>query len=235
MASELLQTQVESIVFNNGSFEQKNNPANCIRITSVAAECHKRGKRFRGYGWFNNTTSDVDPANSQGDAYSAYCWASQLVEVEIDTDTGKTKCVRIISATDAGKAINPQIVEGQVEGGAMQGLGFALMEEMVVEDGVFKNSNLSTYLIPTASDVPVVESILVEVPDPTGPYGAKGVGEPATIPTAPAILNAIARIIGVRIRQTPATPERILTALVKIPPAEKNNLPALDEIPYPPL
>ena len=235
MASELLNTGIENINFYNGSFIDNNNPSKETRITDVAAECHKLGKRFRGYGWINNTTSDVDPADSQGDAYSAYCWASQLVEVEIDLDTGKTKCVRIVSATDAGKAINPQIVEGQVEGGAMQGLGFVLMEDMILEEGVFKNANLSTYLIPTASDVPIVESIIVEVPDPTGPYGAKGVGEPATIPTAPAILNAIARIIGVRIKQTPATAEKILIALGKIPPTGRNDLPKLDEIPYPPL
>lgn len=235
IAAELLGAEKERLVFEDGYFKPVNNPAKTIGVAPIAAESHKRGKRFRGYGWINNTTSDVDPETSQGDAYSAYCWASQLVELEIDDETGKVKVLRIISATDAGKAINPQIVEGQVEGGAMQGMGFALMEDMIVEEGVFKNANLSTYLIPTAADVPVVESLLVEVPDPTGPYGAKGVGEPATIPTAPAILNAIARASGVRIYQTPASPERILKTLGKLPRLEKEQQPSLEEIPYPPV
>lgn len=231
LASELLKVSPQEINFAGGDFYSSNLISQRISIAKVAVESHKRGTRFRGLGWVNNTTSDVDPETSQGDAYSAYAWASQLAEVEVDTETGVVRVVRLASATDAGKAINPMLVEGQVEGGAVQGLGFTLMENMVVEDGVFKNADLTTYLIPTAADVPPIDSLIVEVPDPTGPYGAKGIGEPATIPTSPAILNAVANAIGKRIYKTPASPEKILTLLGEIPDPDPTM--NLNQIPYP--
>lgn len=234
LAAELLGVTPQEIDFSRGVFHLVEDLARNVSISRVAEESHKRGKRFRGLGWVNNTTSDVDPETSQGDAYSAYAWASQLAEVEVDTETGLVKVLRIVSATDAGKAINPLIVEGQVQGGAVQGMGFALMEDMVVEEGHFKNADLTTYLIPTAADVPVIESLLVEVPDPTGPYGAKGIGEPATIPTAPAILNAIANATGKRIFSTPASPENLLQSLGKIDTRKEAYL-SLDDLPYPQL
>ena len=178
------------------------------------------------------TPSDVDRETSQGDAYASYAWASQLAEVEVDTETGKVTVLRLASATDAGKAINPQGVEGQIEGGAVQGLGFALMEEMIVQDGKFLNSRFSTYIIPTAADVPRIDPLIVEVYDPTGPHGAKGVAEPATIPTTPAILNAIADALGKRISRTPATPERVLQLLGEIEVAQ-NEVIAMEDVPYP--
>ncbi len=234
LAAELLGVSPEEMVFMGDSFIPKGDPSRAVSIQKAAGESHARGKRFRGLGWVNNTTSDVDPQTSQGDAYSAYAWASQLAEVEVDTETGQVRVLRLASATDAGKAINPLIVEGQVQGGAVQGLGFALMENMVVENGIFKNADLTTYLIPTAADVPVIDSLLVEVPDPTGPYGAKGIGEPATIPTAPAIFNAIAHATGQRIRSTPASPENLLRLLGKIE-VEKEDTLSFDDLPYPPV
>jgi CO/xanthine dehydrogenase Mo-binding subunit len=234
-AAELLDTIPEMIGFASGLFFVDGDPSKSLPIARVAEECQKRGRRSRGLGWVNNTTSDVNPETSQGDAYSSYAWASQLVEVEVDTDTGLVKVLRIASATDTGKTINPTGSEGQIEGGAVMGMGFALMEKMVVEEGVFKNTNFTTYLIPTAADVPeIVDSLLVEVPDPTGPYGAKGIGEPATIPTTPAILNAIADATGKRVFMTPANPENILTLLGKIDSGGGKTHP-LDDIPYPPI
>lgn len=232
LAAELLGVPAGEVEFSAGSFAVRGEPARSLSIRRVAEVSHQRGRRFRGLGWVNNTTSDVDHDTSQGDAYSAYAWASQLAEVEVDTDTGLVKVLRLVSATDAGKAINPLIVEGQVQGGAVQGMGFALMENMVVENGVFKNADLTTYLIPTAADVPPIESLLVEVPDPTGPYGAKGIGEPATIPTAPAILNAIANAVHRRVRSTPASPENVLRLLGKIEPEKEDTL-SPDDLPYP--
>lgn len=233
MAGELLGVPGQLVEFSHGAFYPATNPGVRVSIRKTAEECHKRGRRFRGLGWVNNTTSDVDPETSQGDAYSAYTWASQLAEVEVDTDTGMVRVLRIASATDAGRAINPMLIEGQIEGGAVQGLGFALMEDMVVENGRFKNADLTTYLIPTAADVPVIDSLLVEVPDPTGPYGAKGIGEPATIPTTPAILNAIANALGRRILRTPASPEHILALLQAV--RDRGRRLSIEEIPYPPV
>lgn len=233
LAADLLKTNAEQIEFGNNAVYDGKKPERWLPFTKIASEAHARGKRFRGHGWHNITTSDVNPETSQGDAYATYAWASQLVEVEVDTETGKVKVLRIASATDAGKAINPKGVEGQIEGGAVQGLGFALMEDMIVEEGVFQNARFSTYIIPTAADVPRIDPLIVEVYDPTGPHGAKGVAEPATIPTTPAILNAISDATGKRFNRTPATPERVLQVLGKIPTLEKEDEFRLEDIPYP--
>jgi CO/xanthine dehydrogenase Mo-binding subunit len=170
---------------------------------------HKQGKRCIGWGWQDITTKDVDPLTSQGDAYQTFGWATQLAEVEVDTETGFVQVTRLVSATDAGKAINPLGVEGQIQGGAVMGLGYALYEQHILEEGNLKTASFAFYLVPTPMDVPGIECLIVEVPDPAGPYGAKGVSEPATIPTTPAILNAIYDAVGIRLTETPATPERI--------------------------
>lgn len=202
-------------------------------IAEVAKEMHKLGVQTRFHGWYNNMTQDVNPDTSQGNAFSQYAWASQVAEVEVDSETGFVKVLSIASATDAGKAINPMLVEGQIEGGAVQGLGYALMEDMKVVKGDFLNASFSNYLIPTAADAPRIFPIIVEVPDPAGPHGAKGVGEPALIPTAPAILNAINNAIGIRVCNLPASPERVLETLGKIPTQPRNEPITMDMVPYP--
>jgi CO/xanthine dehydrogenase Mo-binding subunit len=132
-----------------------------------------------------------------------------MAEIETDLELGTVRVLKITAAHDVGRAINPTLIEGQIEGGAAQGLGHALMEEFFPGKG----ENLHDYLIPTAGDMPPVESILIEDPSPIGPFGAKGIGEQAVIPTAPAILNAIHDASGVRIHRVPATPDRIRAAL----------------------
>jgi CO/xanthine dehydrogenase Mo-binding subunit len=130
--------------------------------------------------------------------------------VEVDTETGQVEVLRIVTATDAGKAINPLNVEGQIEGGVSMGVGYALSEEIIQEGGYLKTPSLGDYMVPTSLDMPPIETHIVEVPISTGPYGAKGVGEPASIPTAPAILNAISAALNIRVTELPATPENIL-------------------------
>jgi CO/xanthine dehydrogenase Mo-binding subunit len=174
---------------------------------------HRQGKRCIGWGWQDITTADVDPLTSQGDAYQTFGWATQLAEVEVDTETGFVQVTRLVSATDAGYAINPLGVEAQVQGGAVMGLGYGLYEQHLLNDGHPATASLAFYLVPTPMDVPEIECLIVEVPDPNGPYGAKGVSEPATIPTTPAILDAIYNAVGVRVLETPATPERIYDLL----------------------
>ncbi len=127
----------------------------------------------------------------------------------MDTELGLVKVLKVTAAHDVGRAINPTLVEGQVEGGVAQGLGMALMEDYVPG----QSENLHDYLIPTIGDVPEIETILIEQADPLGPYGAKGIGEQALIPTAPAVLNAIRHATGARLRAIPATPERIRHAI----------------------
>jgi CO/xanthine dehydrogenase Mo-binding subunit len=157
---------------------------------------------------FDPPTAPLD-ANGQGIPYAVYGYGAHLAHVEVDTRLGLVKVLGIVAAHDVGRAINPVLVEGQIEGGVAQGIGMALMEEFTPGRG----ENLHDYLIPTIGDVPPIQSILVERASSVGPFGAKGIGEQALIPTAPAILNAIHHATGARLTRTPATPERVLAAI----------------------
>jgi len=150
--------------------------------------------------------------HGQGGPYAAYGYGAQLVELIVDMETGRITLQRIVAAYDVGKAVNPTLVEGQIEGGIAQGIGFCLTEEYVPG----RNDNLHDYLIPTIGDVPEVVSILIESNDPHGAYGIKGVGEHTLIPTAPAILNAIRDATGALVTNLPATPERVLAAVREV-------------------
>ena len=168
----------------------------------------KHGYVLTGEATFDPPTSPLDE-NGQGNPYAVFGFGAHLAEIAVDTELGTVRVLKITAAHDVGRAINPTLIEGQIEGGAAQGLGMALMEEFFPGKG----ENLHDYLIPSAGDMPPVESILIEDPSPVGPFGAKGIGEQAVIPTAPAILNAIHDAIGVRIaRSLPATPDRIRAA-----------------------
>ena len=158
---------------------------------------------------FDPPTSPLD-ADGQGNPYAVYGFGAHMAEIAIDIELGTVRVVKVTAAHDVGRAINPTLIEGQIEGGVAQGLGMALMEEFFPGKG----ENLHDYLIPSAGDIPPVESILIEDPSPIGPFGAKGIGEQAVIPTAPAILNAIYHATGVRMRRIPATPDRIREAIL---------------------
>jgi CO/xanthine dehydrogenase Mo-binding subunit/aerobic-type carbon monoxide dehydrogenase small subunit (CoxS/CutS family) len=158
---------------------------------------------------FDPPTSPLDE-NGQGIPYAVFGFGAHMAEVEVDTDLGTVRVLKVTAAHDVGRAINPTLIEGQIEGGVAQGLGMALMEEFFPGKG----ENLHDYLIPSAGDVPPVESILIEDASPIGPFGAKGIGEQAVIPTAPAILNAIHDATGVRVKKTPATPDRLRAAIL---------------------
>jgi len=148
--------------------------------------------------------------NGQGTPYAVYGFGAHMAEIEVDVELGTVRVLKVTAAHDVGHAINPTLIEGQIEGGVAQGLGMALMEEFFPGKG----ENLHDYLIPSAGDVPPVESILIEDPSSIGPFGAKGIGEQAVIPTAPAILNAIHDATGVRIHKVPATPDRVRAAIL---------------------
>jgi CO/xanthine dehydrogenase Mo-binding subunit/aerobic-type carbon monoxide dehydrogenase small subunit (CoxS/CutS family) len=148
-------------------------------------------------------------ASGQGEPYAQYGYAAHIAVVDVDTTLGTTRVTGYIAAHDVGRAINRLLIEGQVEGGIAQGLGMALMEEYLPG----RTENLHDYLIPTIGDIPPIETLIIEEPDQHGPYGAKGLGEHVLIPTAPAILNAIAHATGARLTRTPATPSRVLDAI----------------------
>ncbi|MEQ1941114.1 molybdopterin cofactor-binding domain-containing protein [Mesorhizobium sp. VNQ89] len=178
------------------------------RIELEGIEADREGYVFSARESYDPPTEALDE-KGQGKPYAVYGYGAQIAELEVDMKLGTVKLIKITAAHDVGRAINPLLVEGQIEGGIAQGIGLALMEEYIAG----RNENLHDYLIPTIGDVPEIESIIIEVPDPEGPFGAKGLGEHVLIPTAPAILNAIRHATGVLVKKVPATPTRVLEAI----------------------
>jgi CO/xanthine dehydrogenase Mo-binding subunit len=158
-------------------------------------------------------TERIDPETGQGRVHPDYAYGAQAVEIAVDTETGEITVLKSVGAHDVGQAINPDAVEGQIEGGTLMGQGYALSEELRYEEGILQTPSFSEYLIPTSMDVPEITPIILESRSGLGPFGAKGVGEPALTPVAPAIANAVADAIGVRIFELPITPEKIVKAL----------------------
>jgi CO/xanthine dehydrogenase Mo-binding subunit len=207
-ASQLLSIDEKGLFFEEGKIKSRACLTTSIPIKEIAKRC---GKILRGEGHFDPETTRLDPKTGQGSPYATYAFATHLAEVEVDIETGKVKVNRVVASHDVGKAIHPENVIGQIMGGVAMGTGFALMEEFVSGE----TTSFVNYLIPTSKDVPEVIPIVVEEKEPTGPFGAKGVGEPALIPSAPAILNAIADAIGQRIFHLPANLERVLEGVQK--------------------
>jgi CO/xanthine dehydrogenase Mo-binding subunit len=200
----------------DGYIFRNDNPNNRLSYWELAEKVKERGDSLKAEASFFPHTDKPDPKTGQGEKlYVAYTFVTQVIEVEVDTDTGIVEVLKIYTAADIGKAINPKNVEGQIEGGTVQGIGMALMEEQVIKEGITLNPDLTGYLIPTSMDTPHFTTRLVENEDSGGPFGAKGIGEPATIATTPAIANAVYDAIGVRIFDLPITPEKILKALEK--------------------
>jgi CO/xanthine dehydrogenase Mo-binding subunit len=160
--------------------------------------------------WRHRPTFPVDPETGQGFAHVQYAFAAHRAVVDVDTELGLVKVVELATAQDVGKAINPQAVEGQLEGGAAQGLGLAVMEEIQVKDGVIRNASFTDYLLPTILDMPPVRMDILELGDPHSPYGLKGVGEPPTISSGPAIVAAIRAATGRPITRVPVRPQDII-------------------------
>ena len=171
-------------------------------------------------------TDSLDPETGQGQAHPDYAYGAHAVEVAVDVETGEVEVLRSVAAHDVGQCINPAAVEGQIQGGAQNGQGYALSEEMLYEEGRLITPSFSEYLMPTAMDMPKVECIILESRSGVGPYGAKGIGEPAMTPVAPAIANAVADAIGVRVFEMPITPERIVQALKRRGDAGRVDPPA---------
>lgn len=164
-------------------------------------------------GWFRVERTTFGAQDGQGDPYFVYTYSTIIAEVEVDTETGQVEVLNFVSAHDIGKAINPLAAEGQIQGGGLQGIGYALMENLVVEDGIMLNPNFTGYIIPTSVDAPPIKPIIVEEKYPEGPYGAKGLGEPPIIAAAPAVVNAVYNATGIRVKNLPVLPERIIEVL----------------------
>ncbi len=170
-----------------------------------------------------------DPPNVEldrgffGNVSATYAFGSHAAEVKVDPETGAVDVVRIAAAHDVGRALNPMGLEAQIEGGVAMGFGYAMTEELQVKNGVIQNVSLLDYRVPTVQDVPAIDPIIIETIDPIGPFGAKGMGECSTVPTAPAIANAIYDATGVRIKDLPITPEKVLRALEEAKETSKDG------------
>jgi CO/xanthine dehydrogenase Mo-binding subunit len=182
------------------------------------------GKILRGAHYEKNGTMIMaeyfyDPDNEnldrefKGNLSQAYAYGAHGVEVEVDRESGKVKILKYVAAHDVGRAINPMLLEGQIYGAAVMGVGYALTERLILEKGEVMNPNFRDYKLLTAKDAIPVEPVIIESMDPAGPYGAKGIGEPGLVPTAPAIANAIYDAVGIRLKKLPMTPERVLKAI----------------------
>jgi CO/xanthine dehydrogenase Mo-binding subunit len=179
-------------------------------FSELAAECFRRGKTMCGLGWHKGPPTSWHEEEGRGEAYFTFVYGANVAEVEVDTETGKVDVLDFVSCHDVGQAINRNSVLGQYYGGVAMGLGYGLLEEFDYEASVPKQLNFDEYLIPTAMDVPPIKAIIVENADAAGPFGAKSIGEPANELAAPAIVNALANATGKRIREIPATLERVL-------------------------
>ena len=197
-AADLWEVESDGVTFEDGTFKSLNGQTHQASFKELAEEVDKT---IVGRG-------SVDPPAPGG------AFATHIVDVEVDTDTGKVEILRYTAAQDVGKAIHPSYVEGQIQGGAVQGIGWALNEEYVYNDeGQMLNASFLDYRMPTTYDVPMIEAVIVEVPNPGHPYGVRGVGEVPIVPPPAAIANAIYQAIGVRMDVLPMSPSRILEAM----------------------
>jgi CO/xanthine dehydrogenase Mo-binding subunit len=182
-----------------------------LPLAALVQGLHDRGVEVQAAGHYDPPTSSLDPVSGQGQPYPSYAFAAQAALVEVDQDSGQVRVPVVAAAHDVGRAVNPSAVKAQIVGGVVMGLGYALMEEYTPHC-----TNLHQYHIPTVADAPQVIPIIVETEDPAGPFGAKGVGEPALIPTAPAVAGGLAMALGRRLRQQPFSLERVMAALVEL-------------------
>src|SRR5262245_57376452 len=184
-----------------------------LSFKDAAKACYERKLNLTAEGWYAPPRKEWNEAMGLGEAYSVYCFACQIAEVTVDLRSGRVTVDHVTAAHDVGRAINPAALIGQVEGGVVQGMGYAIMEELKMSEGRCLNPNFTDYLIPSTVDAPAIDTLLVELPYSRGPYGAKGVGEPSLIPIAAAIANAVSLACGRRFTHIPLTPERLLLAL----------------------
>ncbi len=184
-----------------------------IAMDEVARQMIANGRQPRASAHY--TAPTTTPLGLDGDMHFAFSFAAQAAEVEVNTRTGEVSVLRLITANDVGTVINPLGLRGQIEGGAMMGLGHALTEEFIVKDGLVVTDRLARYRMPSIMLTPEIIPLVVEHPTPDGPYGGKGVGEIVTIPTAPAITNAIYHAVGVRLDHIPVDQEEVLKLYLK--------------------
>ncbi len=216
LAGRLLEVDPEDLELRKGVVHSKSHEETKVTLAEVADEFVSDEPKMIGAADAIPPPAKTDKETGLGEPYEVYGFGTQAAEVLVDPETGEIEVAGVWAAHDVGKAINPMGVVQQIEGGVYMGIGFGVMEEIVQEGGRMRNPDMHGYLIPTVEDVPSrIESIIVEDPYSNGPYGAKGVGEQVTAPTAAAIANAVYDAVGVRFRELPMTPDRVALAIAK--------------------
>jgi len=213
-AAALLEAAPADIVLAGGRAVVRGAPDRARSMASVVKAAIGEGRPVQVLEKYDAPSAPtIDPTTGQGKAFNDYTFGTHAIEVEIDDETGRTRVSRLVACFDAGRVINRASAEGQLEGGAVQGLGYALMEEIALDNGVSKNPHLADYKIPTSLDAPEITTVLLESGDGLGPFGAKGLGEPAMTPSIAAVANAVSNALEARLTELPITAERVLAAL----------------------
>jgi CO/xanthine dehydrogenase Mo-binding subunit len=214
IAAKNLGEPVDALDMKDGVIFSVNDKEKNISLSKVLRKVHYSpgGRMLVAENFYDPPNENFDQ-NFKGNLSVSYAYGAHGAEVEVDRETGQVKILNYVAAHDVGKALNPMLLEGQIYGGGLMGIGYALGEKMILEKGVLKNGNFLDYKMPTARDVPPVQAVIVETDEQDGPFGAKGIGEPGLVPTAPAIANAIYDAVGVRIKDLPITAEKVLKAL----------------------
>jgi xanthine dehydrogenase molybdenum-binding subunit len=214
LGAKQLEAPLEKLVLRERCIVDKKDPEKRIEIAKLLRKAHfSHGGQMLMAEYFYDPTNENMGKDFKGNMSMTYTFGTHGVRVKVDEETGKVKILKYVAAHDVGKAINPMLLEGQVYGGVMMGIGYALSEQVVLDKGENMNPNFRDYKILTAKDVVPIEAPVHETYDEDGPYGAKGIGEPGCVPTAPAVANAVYDAVGVRIKDLPVTPEKVLAAL----------------------
>ena len=209
-AADFLKIPPEELVFRNRKIYSAKDPSVKMTYPELMAEMGRLGRLAVGAGAYNPNTTYLDPKDMSGVPYEVYSYATAIVQVSVDPSVGEVTCEKVVSAHDVGQAVDRTMVEGQIEGGTVMAEGFALFEKIEHDKGKIKNPVFSKYLIPTAMDVPEIYPIIVECEGEAGPFGAKGIGEPALIPGIPAFKNAVENAIGKEFDTLPILPADLM-------------------------
>jgi len=213
----LLRCEPSKLTIKDGLVRHTGDERQAIAFQEVVEECYKRHVSLTETGYYIAPKCDFEPENSQGTTYQQYTYGAVVAEIQVDTELGVVKPLKITVAYDVGRAINPLSLEGQIDGGTIQALGYGLMEQLIHTDGIVVNPTLGDYYIPTSLDIPELQTIIVEYPGPVGPYGAKAMGEPPVDLPAAALANAVAHATGSRVFDLPLTAEKVLLGMKRKP------------------
>jgi len=217
VGGDLLRCEPSKLTIKDGLVRHTSDERRTITFQNVVEECYKRHVSLTETGYYIAPKCEFEPESSQGTTYHQYTYGAVVAEIQVDTELGVVKPLKITAAYDVGRAINPLSLEGQIDGGTIQALGYGLMEQLIHTNGIVVNPTLGDYYIPTSLDIPELQTIIVEYPGPVGPYGAKAMGEPPVDLPAAALANAVAHATGSRVFDLPLTAEKVLLGMKRKP------------------